>query len=181
MQTGQTIVNETELCLPVLFPLGERQGNGLFSVTAETKEKSWCLSDGDKYNLGCKKGIGYYDFHMCLQITDDAGTDSWSQVNQCQKGERSPELAHCDPYLWFSNREAKYWSHELKNLLFLACSTVNSWRHFCYHQGELWTKPLKTCSPSSTTFHYNLVSKLVCISSRRQQVVQFLFYWLNNQ
>lgn len=129
-------VEETELCLPVLFLLGKRQGDGLFPVTAEMKGKSWCSHDGHKYNVVCRKGIGYYGFHMCMQIADDEVTDSWSWVGRCQKGQGSLELAHCNPYLWFSNREAKYWSHELKNLVFLACSTVNPWRHLFYHKGD---------------------------------------------
>lgn len=128
------------------------------------KGKSWCLRDGHKYNLGCRNGRGYYGFHMCLQITDDAGTDSWSQVKQCQKGQRSPELAHCNPYLWFSDREAKYWSHELKNLLSLACSTVSPWRRFCYYQENYglnqWQHALFPPPPSSISLFLNLFASV---------------------
>lgn len=65
---ARTKVEESELRLAVLFLVGKRQGDGLFSVTVEMKGKSWCSHDGHKCNLGCREGIGYYGFHMCLQI-----------------------------------------------------------------------------------------------------------------
>lgn len=95
IQTGQTIVEETELCLPVLFLLGKRQGDRLFSVTAEMKGESWCSHDGHKEQSGLWDGhrllwLPQVPTDVCLQITDDAGTDSRSnsrsQVNHCQKG-----------------------------------------------------------------------------------------------